>query len=255
MKRNTLIMTTIFLLIICLSGCGSNMISSQEAEQLALDSTGTAKEEIASMKIESSTLDGKDTYVVVFSTSEKTYQVILTKENGEILRSSFQSIPSSPAQSDNDTTGNDSVQNSTDTTLEDAKNIALQDAGADVSTVTFTKEETEHEDGFAVYEIEFQTTDAYYEYKISTSGTILESDQELFDYRNATGNEITIDEAKQLVLAKANSSNSNNLYIKEEWDDGMHLYKGELYENNAKYEFEIDASSGTFLEWSMDYRD
>ncbi|WP_075876574.1 PepSY domain-containing protein [Merdibacter massiliensis] len=255
MKQNIFYIISIIFLIICLSGCGSNMISSQEAEQLALDSTGTAKEEIASMKIESSTLDGKDTYVVVFSTSEKTYQVILTKENGEILRSSFQSIPSSPAQSDNDTTGNDSVQNSADKTLEDAKNIALHDAGIDASAVTFTKEETEHEDGFAVYEIEFQTTDAYYEYKISTSGTILESDQELFDYRNATGNEITIDEAKQLVLAKANSSNSNNLYIKEEWDDGMHLYKGELYENNAKYEFEIDASSGTFLEWSMDYRD
>ena len=35
----------------------------------------------------------------------------------------------------------------------------------------------------------------------------------------------------------------------------MHLYEGEIYHDNVKYEFEIDAGSGSFLKWSMDYRD
>ena len=77
----------------------------------------------------------------------------------------------------------------------------------------------------------------------------------MFDYRNATGSQITVEEAKKLALAKVKGAGSGDIHIEEEWDDGMHLYTGEIYYDQVKYEFEIDAGTGSFLEWSMDYQD
>ena len=38
-------------------------------------------------------------------------------------------------------------------------------------------------------------------------------------------------------------------------DDGHIIYEGEIHYGNAEYEFEIDAASGTILEWTVDYED
>ena len=40
------------------------------------------------------------------------------------------------------------------------------------------------------------------------------------------------------------------LRIELDRDDGRYKYEGEIIYNNIEYDFEIDANSGTILEWS-----
>ncbi len=241
-----------FLLSLCLlCGCGANAISEKEAKTLAFDSVNVQEESVVSMKVESSNLDGEDTYVIIFQTADKNYQIILSKQTGEILRSSYQSIDS-VSSSETDPTDQNEQESPSEISLEQAKTIVLKDAGIHASAATFTKEKKDQDHGTIVYELEFKTSDTYYEYEISINGMILEVDMEIFDYRSATGNEISMEEAIQKVLAKVKGASRENIHIEEDWDDGMHLFEGELYYDHTKYEFEIDAATGTLLEWSME---
>ena len=178
-------------------------------------------------------------------------QIILSKQTGEILRSSYQSIDS-VSSSETDPTDQNEQESPSEISLEQAKTIVLKDAGIHASAATFTKEKKDQDHGTIVYELEFKTSDTYYEYEISINGMILEVDMEIFDYRSATGNEISMEEAIQKVLAKVKGASRENIHIEEDWDDGMHLFEGELYYDHTKYEFEIDAATGTLLEWSME---
>ena len=64
-----------------------------------------------------------------------------------------------------------------------AKSIALKDAGVSASSATFTKTKLDYEDGIRVYEIEFYTNSAEYEYEINAkTGKIRDMDVEHFDY-------------------------------------------------------------------------
>lgn len=248
-KTNIYLLTAVVFFSVLLYACSSAAISEQDAKALALQSADISESNVISMKVETSSLDGTDTFVVIFHTADKSYQTIIAKDNGEILRSSYQSKATEEPSSDPQDSSDDSF------TLNDAKQAVLKDAGVEASSVKFTKAETEEDDGIIVYEIEFKTDTTYYEYKIGADGTIYEVDQEMFDYRNATGSQITVEEAKKLALAKVKGAGSGDIHIKEEWDDGMHLYTGEIYYDQVKYEFEIDAGTGSFLEWSMDYQD
>ena len=58
-----------------------------------------------------------------------------------------------------------------------AKDAALTDAGLAASDVTFVKQEFDHDDGRAVYEVEFYSGGVEYEYKIdAATGAVLERD-------------------------------------------------------------------------------
>ncbi len=249
------ITVSVFTLLL-LWGCGSSSITESDAKKIAFDSANVQEEDLTSLKVEPSSLDGEETFVLVFQTAEKNYQIIVSKQDGEILRSAYQSLQS-PLQPSTDPTINEepTPENPDELTIEDAKKIALDDAGVDAANASFTKAKTDREDGATVYELEFHTSDTYYEYTVAMNGKILDVDLEMFDYRNAIGNEITKDEAIQMVLSKVDGASKENVRIEEDWDDGMHLFEGKLYYNNTKYEFEIDASSGTLLEWSMEYHD
>lgn len=55
---------------------------------------------------------------------------------------------------------------------------------------------------------------------------------------------------KQLVLDRVPGMSANSIRIKQDWDDGRLVYEGEAWHNGTEYEFEIDASTGRFLDWS-----
>ena len=84
----------------------------------------------------------------------------------------------------NSNNGNYNGQNSlngvtANITLDEAKNIALTDAGLDINSVQFTREELEHDNHTLIYELEFYYNNIEYDYEINaTTGDIISYDKD-----------------------------------------------------------------------------
>lgn len=140
---------------------------------------------------------------------------------------------------------------------EEAKRIALDDAGLNEDEVTFQTVEYEHDDGISYYEIEFSASvdgqSQKYEYDINTvDGSIASYSLKPIKSEMVTEEVITEEEAKQIVLAKAGITETEAIHLKLEYEDGVAVYEGEFTHNDMKYEFEIDAASGRILEWDSE---
>lgn len=140
--------------------------------------------------------------------------------------------------------------------LEDAKSKALAHAGLTAGEVTFIKGELEREDGRQVYEIEFYTNSyEEYEYDIDAcTGEILSFDKDADHLSPSTGaQEVTRDRAREIALEKVpGASASHVVKLKEDRDDGRKIYEVEIVYNGMEYEFEIDAATGTILEFDSE---
>ena len=139
-------------------------------------------------------------------------------------------------------------------TLDEAKAIALKDAGFSESQVTIVRAHQDYDDGRLEYEVEFYKDNVEYDYEISSTGTILSRDYDAEGYAPAqTGNAMSMDKAKQLVLDRVpGATTSNIVQFKLDYDDGRQLYEGKLFYNGLEYEFEMDAVTGTFYDWEID---
>ncbi len=147
-------------------------------------------------------------------------------------------------------------------TLEEAKEIALADAGVSDSEVTYTKDKLDYDDGIAVYELEFYTASQKFEYDINTvSGEIVTKKAEIWNTSSkkgsntsGSGSYIGVDKAKEIALTHAGFSESEVTFskAKQDKDDGRMVYEVEFYKNKKEYEYKIDATSGTILEYEVD---
>lgn len=163
------------------------------------------------------------------------------------------------------------VWNQKDIGAGEAKKIAYEDAGISESDVERVHVLKDRDDGRLVYEIGFVEADYQYNYEIAASnGKILDKETEqnnnVQNTQSAaaqddtqTGSEktteISIEQAKQLVLDRVQGATDSNLRIEQEYDDGVYKYEGELSYEGMEYNFEIDANSGTFLEWTEEKQD
>lgn len=151
-------------------------------------------------------------------------------------------------------------------TADQARAIALQHAGISEADAKFVRVEADYDDGVAIYEVEFYAGNHEYDYDIARdSGEVLKYDYDIEGFHaggSGSGSgagsaqvSISLEKAKSLALAKVSGATEQNIRIHLDWDDGRPVYEGEIYYNQMEYEFEIDANTGTFLEWGMDYRD
>lgn len=157
-----------------------------------------------------------------------------------------------------------------------AINAALEHAG--VTECYMHRVELDTEDGREVYEIEFFSGNTEYDYTVARdTGEILSYDQDIEGWglgqgngqgngngrQNGQGNStsstaagpITLEEAVQLVLDRVPGASSEDVRIQLEEEDGRQVYEGEVICNRAEHEFEIDAATGDFIQWSVDYQD
>lgn len=138
-------------------------------------------------------------------------------------------------------------------TEDEAKEIALKDAGVAEDEVTGIRIQLEFDDGRWEYEIEFYVGTTEYEYKIEgESGKIIEKEmdrKEITGTVSTTENSISEAEAKALALAKVPGAGENDIRLYLDYDDGKMIYEGSIVYEGIKYEFEIDASAGTVREW------
>lgn len=163
-------------------------------------------------------------------------------------------------------------------TLDAAKEAALSDAGLTAADVTFTEASLDYEDGIAVYDIEFYTATHEYEYEINAvSGAIYSKSAEAFDagrhwdwdehhdedrhhHHGGDNNDtwtaetdIGAEAAKDAALSHAGLSSSEVRFTKAEfdWEDGIAVYEIEFYRDTTEYEYKINASDGTILEYDV----
>lgn len=140
---------------------------------------------------------------------------------------------------------------------EDARAKALAHAGLTGKEVTFVKTELEREDGRRVYEIEFYTADGQeYDYEIdAASGEIrgFDYDAEGYTPPAAAGQSITREQAREIALAKVPGADTSHVKkLKLDRDGGRSVYEVEIVYSGMEYEMEIDAASGTVLEFESD---
>ena len=141
-------------------------------------------------------------------------------------------------------------------TEDEARKTALSDAGVTEEQITGIRVKKDHDDGRQVYDVEFYSDNKEYDYEIDAStGEILSSDFEIEnDFNKDSASDlnpaVSQEEASAAALAKVQGASEKDLRIKLDDDDGKMIYEGDIYYNGTEYEFEIDASTGDFLEWS-----
>lgn len=264
-----------------LTGCSSESVTQAQATDIALEHAGVTQEDTTSLSVEQDKEDGVEVYDIHFATSDRTYHYDVSRKTGEIVNYSYDAKESSQTSTESQKEDNSSSQiqavedaasqaeaqesaaeSQTQAVEEEearakAMNVAMEHAGVTECYTHRIEEDVEH--GRAVYEIEFFAGNTEYDYTIAKDTLeILSYDQDIEGWglpEGETGSAVTLEQAIQLVLDRVPGAASTDVRIEYERDDGRELYEGEVYYDRTEYEFEIDASTGTFIEWSVDYQD
>lgn len=221
---------------------GYSGISESEAKSAVLADAGVTEADATFTKIHLDDDDSVLVYEIEFYTQLAEYEYEINADDGQILERRSEQFASAVL------------------TESQAKSVALADAGLSENEVTFLYAELDKEDSIHVYDIEFYTAQAEYDYEISAvDGTVRERNINVFDTNNvsaeASGN-ISVDSAKQIAVEHAGLSIDQVQFSKAklENDDGKMEYEIEFYHTNVEYEYSIDAVSGQILEYDSDYR-
>ena len=247
----------------------TQMIPMEEAQEAALKA---ADIEAADADISATTLSevaGVACYKVEFTSGEYAYAYTINAETGAVMEMSSQEqnaqasgtqteVADSAAPAPAQTSAAAPAQNATGTGTVDeaaAQKIALEHAGVKAADATITKSKLDYEDGRQVYDIEWYVGGAKYDYEIAAdTGEIISSAYEEktmgADSRNVTVSEA---DAKKTALDRVSGATDKNLYEwKLDYEDGHPEYEGKIIYGGTEYEFTIDASTGSVMEWDAE---
>lgn len=133
----------------------------EACKSIALQHAGVSAADAVFTKAELERDHGVSYYELEFYTSSASYEYEISAVDGSILSSDQESHPQASY------------------TLEQAKSIALSDAGVSHSQAVFHKAEQDEDDGRIIYELEFHAGGVEYEYEIDASnGSILKSERD-----------------------------------------------------------------------------
>lgn len=258
-------------------------VTETEAASIAMEHAGVKEDDALSLRVSQEEEDGVAVYDVEFATADRRYHCDVVRSSGEVLNYAYNAVTSGDDQADDgaaaqtsgaqessasaaqtdDASAADAQQSTASSGAIDeaqARSIALEHAGVAESDAKFYRVERDNDDGRAVYEVEFYSGNTEYDYEISAeTGEILSYDSDIEGWAaqsgNAEGSAVTLEQARELVLERVPGAAASDVQIEQERDDGRDIYEGEVYYDRTEYEFEIDASTGSFIKWSVDYRD
>ena len=265
-------LAAVLILALALAGCApqtaqAEYIGIDAAKTIALEAAGVSESAAVFSTAGLDRQNGTDYYAVDFTANGQSYEYDIDAVTGVIIDSSEgQSQPAqatdggASADSANSSgTSSQSTDGSTAITEDQAREIALADAGLTAEEVTFLKTKLDRDDGRLVYDVEFYTADyTEYDYEIDAAdGTILSSDFDAEGYTapadSATA--ITADQAKEIALAEVPGATVDDIYEFElDRDDGRLEYEGAIWYDGTEYEFTIDGYSGAIRSWEADLR-
>lgn len=123
--------------------------------------------------------------------------------------------------------------------------------------VTITKSKLDKEGKRQVYEIEWYANGAKYDYDIAVdTGEIISSSyEEKAVVTNSNSTNVTVSEAvaKKTAIDRVTGATERDIYEwKFDYDDGRPEYEGKIIYGGVEYEFTIDATNGSVVEWDAE---
>lgn len=258
----------------------SASVSLDEAIDIALKDAGIKREDALFRATPS--LDSDDRikhYDIEFINNGVEYEYEISVEKGVILNAEKeQENTSAPAQENVKERENEAkkVQEPTSVpekqekayiSVEQAKEIALKDAGKKAADVEFRKAHYDADDLVAHFDIKFIADGYEYEYEIKAAdGKVLEKDIDRVEKNSVptaapdkapSESYIAKDKALSLALAHAKVDSAQVKYSKVELDrdDLIVHYEVEFVAGAYEYEYEINAESGKIVAFDKDFND
>lgn len=188
-------------------------IAEDRAKEIALESAGLSADAVRFVDAELDYERGIVHYEIEFRANGIEYEYEIDAESGKILKAKSErdddvparpaqpapsepakpaqsepaepSEPAKPAQSEpapSEPAKPEQPAEPVYISLDEAKAIALENAGLSADAVRFVEAKRDRDDGMVVYELEFKANGIEYEYEIdAVSGKILEADKEIDD--------------------------------------------------------------------------
>ena len=138
-----------------------------------------------------------------------------------------------------------------------ALSAALTHAGLSRDAVKNVEIELDYEYGLMVYEVEFESGSAEYEYGVDArSGDIIwVENEDGYSFRQGRPNFIsTEDEAKAAALSHAGLTEDqvSKLHTELDCEDGRYVYEVEFKYGGYEYHYEVDAENGAVIKFDKE---
>lgn len=248
------------------SASQSAYIGLEAAKEAALKHAGVSASDATFVEAEYDYDDGRMVYEVEFHVKGTEYDYEIDAQTGEVVKYK------------NEQNGANTSGSSTNTSSfigeSAAKAAALSHAGVSESSTKYCNAWLEYDDGRAeCYEVEFMAGNTRYEYKIAlTSATVLESERESYGGSGSSGQstgqsgsqtsggsgtfstDIGAEKAKSIALnhAGVSASQTSEMKVEQDWDDGVLEYEVEFKAGGMEYEYTIHGGTGQILKYESD---
>ena len=257
------------------------VLEATEAENIALEATGLAREQVRFDRSELDYERGVAVWEIEFRHEYTEYDFEIDAYTGEILKNKAEKDDdyvrspvdeATPPPANEPTVSEPPIEEQKE--LLDAaraEEIALEAAGLAREQVRFDRSELDYERGVAVWEIEFRHEYTEYDFEIDAyTGEILKSRTEHDDdYIRSPVDEVTPppatepaaeltkEQALAIALDHAGLTEEQVTYVKVEkdFDDGRWVYEIEFREGRTEYEYEVRASDGKIVDYDKDWDD
>ncbi len=229
-------------------------VSAAKAKEIALAHAGISASDARFIRAELDTDDGIKVYEIEFTAGTTEYDYGINAQTGEIITFSREAMESQTPTPEATKPPQGSV-----ITAAEAKEIALNHAGVSAASASFVKVELDTDDGVQVYEIEFSSGTIEYDYEIhAQTGAILKSSAEALESEKPPqGSVITAAKAKEIALNHAGVSADSATFVKVELDvdDGVQVYEVEFCVGATEYDYEINAQTGSVIQYESEIDD
>lgn len=187
--------------------------------------------------------------------SQTTNQAASSDASDDATNSSVNTVIGTDKTSSDD--GGTTAANSSDEYLSEEEASAIALAQVDGATEEELRIKKDTDDGKNIYEISIVHDNVEYDFEIdAATGNILEQSSEVKEdnWNNSqnSNNYISEDEAKNIALGQVEGATEADLRIHKDNDDGKDIYEGSIVYNEMEYEFEIDATTGSIIDWSSE---
>lgn len=249
------------------SASQSAYIGLEAAKEAALKHAGVSASDATFVEAEYDYDDGRMVYEVEFHVKGTEYDYEIDAQTGEVVKYKTE-------QNGTNTGASGSANTSSFIGESAAKAAALSHAGVSESSTKYCNAWLEYDDGRAeCYEVEFMAGNTRYEYKIAlTSATVLESERESYGGSGSSGQstgqsgsqtsggtgtsstDIGAEKAKSIALnhAGVSASQTYEMKVEQDWDDGVLEYEVEFKAGGVEYEYTIHGGTGQILKYESD---